>query len=341
MSAVRQHVDSEHDETMTLRAAFFGSPAFAVPSLHATAAACRLVVAVCQPDRPAGRGRTLSAPPVKQAAERIGVPVLQPTKVRDGSLVRALAPYQLDVAVVVAYGRILPPELLVLPREGCINVHGSLLPRWRGAAPIQRAILAGDTQTGVCIMQMDEGCDTGAVYSQHRTEIGEHETSGELAERLAQLAAAALEAFLRNFDSRGRPVAQVSTGVTMAAKLEKVEGVVDFTRASSEVADHIQGMDPWPGALCWLQGRRLKLFGGCAAASLASSVDPAGSVPGDEPGSVLAIDEHGLRVRCGSGTIVRIGEVQPEGRKRMSAKVFAHGVRLEMGAMLRSRVGGA
>ena len=169
-----------------MRAAFMGSPEFAVASLHAVAEVCDLRVVVSQPDRPAGRGRKLVAPAVKEAALVLGVPVLQPTKVRDGSLAAELRRHALDVIVVTAYGRILPREILELPRFGCINVHASLLPRWRGAAPIQRAVLAGDGETGVAIMRMEEGLDTGPIYRELVTPIGPLETSGELFERLVE-----------------------------------------------------------------------------------------------------------------------------------------------------------
>ncbi len=193
---------------MTLRAAFMGSPDFAVASLQAVARACDLRVVVSQPDRPAGRGRKLVAPAVKEAAAALGVPVLQPLKVRDGVLAAQLREHDLDVIVVTAYGRILPLEILEIPRLGCINVHASLLPRWRGAAPIQRAVLAGDRETGVAIMRMEEGLDTGPVYRVLATPIGPLETSGELFERLAPLGGELLEEFLRALPDVPAPTPQ-------------------------------------------------------------------------------------------------------------------------------------
>ena len=300
-----------------MRAAFFGSPEFAVPSLEATARACELMVVVTQPDKPAGRGKAPTPPAVKLAATRLGVPVLQPTKLRDGSLLTSLAPYDLDVAIVVAFGRILPRELLELPRLGCLNVHASLLPRWRGAAPIQRAVLAGDANTGVCIMQMDEGLDTGPVHRRVETELGAQETSGELFERLAGLGAEVLESFLRALPDVPAPTAQPELGVTHAAKLEKHEGATDFARPARVVVDHVRGMDPWPSATARLREDTLKLF----AAGLSDRADDSAS-----PGTILAVDERGLHVACARGAVV-VRDVQAPGKRRMPAKAFVAGLR--------------
>src|SRR5690606_31487710 len=195
-------------QSSRLRAVFMGSPEFAVPSLEAVARTCDLLLAVTQPDKPAGRGRKLMPPAVKEAAIRLGVPVSQPVKVRDGTLAAALRELAPDVIVVTAYGRILPRAILEVPRHGCINVHASLLPRWRGAAPIQRAVLAGDAETGVAIMQMEEGLDTGPVFRAASTPIGAEETSGELFARLADLGGMLLEEFLREFPQVPPPTPQ-------------------------------------------------------------------------------------------------------------------------------------
>jgi methionyl-tRNA formyltransferase len=300
-----------------LRAVFFGSPDFAVPSLEATARACELVAVVTQPDKPAGRGKAPTPPAVKVEAERLGVPLIQPTKMRDGSLLEALRPLDLDVAVVVAFGRILPKELLELPRLGCLNVHASLLPRWRGAAPIQRAVLAGDHETGVCIMQMDEGLDTGPVHRRVVTPIAPLETSGQLFDRLSQLGADALESFLRALPDVPPPTPQPGEGMTHAAKLEKHEGATDFTRPAKSVVDHVRGMDPWPSATARLRDDVLKLF-----AAERSDREAHGAAPG----AILAIDDRGLHVACGEGAIA-IRDVQAPGKKRMPAKAFAAGLR--------------
>jgi methionyl-tRNA formyltransferase len=207
---------------MVLRAGFMGSPAFAVPSLRAVARTCDLRVVVCQPDRPAGRGLELAPPAVKLAAAEYDVPILQPVKMKDGTLAAALREHALDVVIVTAFGRILPPDILALPRHGCINVHASVLPRWRGAAPIQRAILAGDRETGVSIMQMDEGLDTGAVFTTVTTPIGPSETSGELFERLAELGGDALATFLSAFPDVAPPQQQDHDAATHAPRTSSI-----------------------------------------------------------------------------------------------------------------------
>ncbi|MEZ4384424.1 MAG: methionyl-tRNA formyltransferase [Nannocystaceae bacterium] len=298
-----------------LRAAFMGSPDFAVPSLRATAAACELVLTVTQPDRRAGRGRKMAAPAVKVAAEALGIPVIQPRKLRNGKVAAQLRALELDVIVVAAYGRILPLDILEAPRLGCINVHASILPRWRGAAPIQRAVLAGDRETGVAIMRMEEGLDTGPVYEVATTAIGEAETSGELFERLAVLGGETLEAFLRRFPEVAPPTAQDDAAMTLAPMLSKEEGAIDWRRPARAIADHIRGMDPWPGATCERGDDRLKVF-----AARVSDVE----VGEAAAGAVLKVDRRGLHVACADGAVV-IAELQPPGKRRMPAKAYAAG----------------
>jgi len=310
-----------------LKAVFMGSPDFSLPSLAAVAATCELLAVVSQPDRPAGRGRKLRPPPVKVAAEALGVPVLQPTKVRDGGLEASLRELGPDLILVTAYGRILPTEILKVPRYGCINVHASLLPRWRGAAPIQRAVLAGDPRTGVAIMQMDEGCDTGAVFEMVETEVGENETSGQLFERLAELGGAALEDFLRRFPEVEPAKAQDHDAAVHAPKLEKAEGQLDFAQSARAVHNHIRGMDPWPGAFTDLrlgedEPLRVKVF-----ASSVSSHDSSGASAGE----VIAVDAQGVHLACGSG-VVCLGELQAAGKRRSAAKAFADGRDLKPGS---------
>lgn len=301
-----------------LRAVFMGSPEFAVPSLEAVHHRCELLAVVSQPDRPAGRGQKLTPPPVKRAAEALGVPVLQPTKVRNGALRSLLEPYAPELIIVTAYGRILGADVLELPRYGCINVHASLLPRWRGAAPIQRAILAGDRETGVAIMRMDIGCDTGPVYRMRATAIGPEETSGQLFERLAVLGGEVLDEFLAEFPDVPPPrdQSELPGEVVHAAKLDKAEGVVDWSRTATQVIDHVRGMDPWPAATTTREGVVIKLY-----AAGPSEV----ARPGDAgPGVVVAVDEAGMHVCCGDG-VVRIGELQVPGKRRMPARDYAVG----------------
>jgi methionyl-tRNA formyltransferase len=304
---------------VSLRVGFMGSPDFAVPSLHAVRRVCDLRVVVCQPDRPAGRGRKLRPPAVKVAAASLGVAVEQPRKIKDGVLAAALAAHDLDVIVVVAFGRILPPGILELPTHGCLNVHASVLPRWRGAAPIQRAVLAGDRETGVSIMQMDPGLDTGPVYRTVTTAIGPDETSGHLFERLAGLGAQTLEAFLHDFPDVPAPTPQDHDAATHAPPLTKPEGLVDWHRPASHVHNHVRGMDPWPAAVTHRDGSELKLF---EARAVAHTLPPGGDTPA--PGTVLGVDAIGMRVACLDG-MVCIGQVQPAGKKRMSAQAYAAG----------------
>ena len=293
-----------------------GSPDFAVASLRATADACDLRLVVTQPDKPAGRGRQLTPPPVKVAAEALGAPVIQPTKLRDGVVADQLRALDLDVVVVAAYGRILPPALLAAPRLGCVNVHASLLPRWRGAAPIQRAILAGDRETGVAIMRMEEGLDTGPVYRVEATPIGAAETSGQLFERLAALGADLLGAFLRDLPDVPPPTPQDDALATYAPMLRKEEGRVDWSRPVAALVDHVRGMDPWPLALARRGADELRLF--------AASPSPIACPPGHVPGDVLAVDVAGLHVACGGGALC-VAEVQPAGKRRMPAAAYAAG----------------
>jgi methionyl-tRNA formyltransferase len=307
-----------------LRAAFMGSPEFAVPSLHTVHRRCDLQLVVCQPDRPAGRGRKLAAPAIKVAAQALGLPVDQPAKMKDGRLAARLRELDLDVVVVVAFGRILPPEILAVPRHGCINVHASRLPRWRGAAPIQRAVLAGVGQTAVALMQMDEGLDTGPVYRMVDTPVGPLETSGELFERLAVLGAQALDDLLAGFPDVPPPRPQAAEGITHAAMLRKDEGRVQWERGVQALVDHVRGMDPWPVAFVVRDGEPLKLF----------AARPSRHARGEHaPGTVVAVDDDGVHVAA-QGGVVCIGQVQPAGKRRMPAAAWATGRRIGPGMQI-------
>jgi methionyl-tRNA formyltransferase len=301
---------------MRLRAAFMGSPEFAVPSLRIVTQTCDLQTVVCQPDRPAGRGRAIAMPAVKTVALELGLPILQPTKMKDGTLAAALASLDLDMIVVVAFGRILPPDILALPRHGCINVHASLLPRWRGAAPIQRAILAGDRETGVTIMQMDAGLDTGPIHDVMRLPIDPFQTQRDLFTQLADVGAQALAHFLDEFPDVPPPTAQPDDGVTLAPPLEKSEGRIDWMRSTAALVDHVRGMDPWPGAFTSRGVDELRLFH--ARPSIRERASLA------HPGEVLAVDDQGLHVATGDG-VIAIVDVQPPGKRRMPAKAYATG----------------
>ena len=294
-----------------LRLVFAGTPDFAVPCLAACRASGADVVAVyTQPDRPAGRGRKLAPSPVKQAALDAGLPVEQPESLRSDEARARLAAHAPDLMVVVAYGLILPRKVLAIPRLGCWNVHASLLPRWRGAAPIQRAILAGDAETGVDLMRMEAGLDTGPVLLERRTPISREDTGGSLHDRLAALGAEALaEGLARTL--AGEVLAatpQPDEGVVYAHKLEKAESQLDFARPAIELERQVRAFDPWPGSDAEIAGERLRIWA-------ARAIDLPHAGP---PGSVLAAGRDGIDIACGEG-MLRITALQRAGGRRISA----------------------
>jgi methionyl-tRNA formyltransferase len=295
-----------------LRVAFAGTPAFAVPCLEAVLAAPVDCVAVyTQPDRPAGRGRTLQPSPVKLRALAAGVPVEQPETLKDAAVQRRLAEYQPDLCVVVAYGQILPQAVLAIPPLGCWNVHASLLPRWRGAAPIQRALLAGDTETGVNLMRMEPGLDTGPVLLERRTPIHPDDTGQSLHDRLAALGAAVLSEGLQRVLDGTLPEArpQSSAGITYAHKLDKAEALIDWSRPASEIERKVRAFQPWPVAEAEIAGERVRIHA-------ARSVEGIGT-----PGSVLAARGDRLLIACGTGAL-RIDRLQRPGGRVISASDY-------------------
>lgn len=293
-----------------------GTPAFAVPCLFALFEVADVELVITQPDKPQGRGLTLTPPPVKELALKRGVRVIQPEKARDGVLERELRALELDFALVVAYGKILPEGVLTAPRLGCLNVHASLLPRWRGAAPIQWAIVSGDKRTGVCLMQMDVGMDTGPVLARRVVDIRENETGGELFERLSQLSGDLVRAEIPRFVAGElTPEPQPSEGVTRARMIEKEDGALDFTHTAQAVHDRARGFHPWPGAFTALADKRIKIH----RTRIVATEGQLG-----EPGEVLSVGDAGIVVACGKGAL-RIEELQPEGKKRMDAKAFLAG----------------
>ncbi|HVK52100.1 MAG TPA: methionyl-tRNA formyltransferase [Pseudoxanthomonas sp.] len=293
-----------------MRIVFAGTPAFAVPSLGAAHARNEVVAVYTQPDRPAGRGRGLSASPVKLDAVQRGIPVLQPVSLRKASTQAALRALQPDLMIVVAYGLILPQAVLDIPRFGCWNVHASLLPRWRGAAPIQRAIEAGDSETGVCLMQMEAGLDTGPVLLSQRLAIGENETGGQLHDRLAELGARVLADGLGLLRAGIRPVPQVQPedGAIYATKLEKHEARLDWSQPADVLARKVRAFEPWPVAEANLAGERLRIHGAIAL-SLAHRATP---------GTILAANRQGIDVACGEGAL-RLRVIQRDGGKAITA----------------------
>ncbi len=308
-----------------MKIVFLGTPEFAVAPLDALARAGHDVACVvAQPDRPAGRGQALREPATKAWARARGVPVLQPEKVRDGRLAAELRAHSPDLLVVVAYGRILGNDLLTLAPHGAVNVHASLLPRWRGAAPIQWAIAAGDPETGVTLMHMDAGLDTGDLLLQRVLAIAPDDTSATLHDRLAALGATAIVEGLSLLEAgRLTPVRQNGADATLARIIEKEDGRLDFARPAKELASRVRAFTPWPGAFTTLGGRLLK-------------VHAARSVPGGAglaPGEARASGD-GLLVGCGEGSALLLVEVQLEGKKRLSAADFVKGQPVATGTVL-------
>jgi methionyl-tRNA formyltransferase len=299
-----------------VRTIFFGSPDFAVPCLEALHDISDIAVVISQPDRPAGRGLAMRTPAVKKRALELGLEVWQPKKVRTADFAEKLRALDADVAVVVAYGRILPRGVLDAPRTGCVNVHASLLPRWRGAAPIQWSIVHGDEETGVTLMQVDEGMDSGAILATVSTPITPDDDAATLSDRLSKMGAELLREQLAPYVAGDlTPQPQDEGAVTMAPLLKKEHGRIDWNKSAQAVHNQIRGMNPWPGAHTILGDRRIKVH-----RTVASTLDPEGA----PPGQVIALDPEGILVACAEGTL-EIQELQESGRKRVDARAFASG----------------
>jgi methionyl-tRNA formyltransferase len=306
-----------------MRIAFAGTPEFAVPPLAALVASRHEVVGVLtQPDRPAGRGRRVAHGAVKEFALARGLPVAQPATLRTAEGRAPLAAWRPDVLVVVAYGLILAPEALALPRLGCVNIHASLLPRWRGAAPVQRALLAGDAETGVAIMQMDAGLDTGPVLLERRLPIGPDDDSASLHARLAALGAEALLEALDGLEAgTPAPRPQSPQGVTYAAKLDKSEARIDWREDAHAIERRVRALRPWPVAETRLGDEQVRVH---RARALPDAPSPAGASPA--PGALLGLEDGMLVVACGHGRL-GILELQRAGRRSVTAREFANGLR--------------
>ena len=307
-----------------MKVIFAGTPDFAAQALRAIAAAgFEILLVLTQPDRPKGRGMQLQASPVKQAALELGLAIAQPASLRHEEAQALLRAQNADVMVVAAYGLILPQAVLDTPAHGCLNIHASLLPRWRGAAPIQRAIEAGDTETGVCIMQMDAGLDTGAVVSTHHYAIKNTDTATDVHDALAVLGAHAIVADLQQLQQTGglNATPQPPAGITYAQKLTKEEAKIDWHQPAPVIEHKIRAFNPVPGAWVEYQDRPLKIW-------QAEAVEQSGRA-----GEVLAISSDGLIVACGEGAL-NITELQPAGSKRMPVAAFAAGRHIEKGTPL-------
>ena len=308
-----------------MKVIFAGTPDFAAAALKAIAAAgFEIPLVLTQPDRPKGRGMQLAPSPVKQAALELGLRVAQPEKLRNNAeALQMLKGVDADVMVVAAYGLILPQDVLDTPKHGCLNIHASLLPRWRGAAPIQRAIEAGDAETGVCIMQMDIGLDTGSVVSEHRYAIQPTDTANEVHDALMNLGAAAIVADLQQLKTEGRlkSVKQPEEGVTYAQKLSKEEARINWSESAAVIERKIRAFNPVPAAWVEYQGKPMKIWRAEVVAQQGRA------------GEVLSCSADGLVVACGENAL-KITELQPSGSKRMPIAAFAAGHKIEVGTVL-------
>jgi methionyl-tRNA formyltransferase len=311
-------------QPQNIRTIFMGTPDFALQTLQGLVdAGCNLIAVYTQPDRPKGRGKQLAAPPIKELALQHDIPVYQPLKLRQPEAVAELEVLAPDLIVVVAYGQILPKSVLDIPRYGCINVHASLLPRYRGAAPINKAIIDGETETGITTMYMDIGLDTGDMLVKKTLSIGPQETAGELHDRLAVLGRETMEETLQQLCA-GTLQRQVQDNdqSTYAAMMKKEDGRINWNRPAVEVHNQIRGLDPWPGAYTSLNGELLKL----------TRTSPE-ITTGDKPGSIISADNNGVRIACGTGSLL-VKELQLAGRKRLPAADFLRGCPLEPGILL-------
>jgi methionyl-tRNA formyltransferase len=303
-----------------MRIVFMGTPQFAVKSLEACLKLGEVVAVVTQPDKPRGRGQEVSFSPVKELAVARGLPVLQPTKIRGTDFADVLRKLEADVAVVTAYGKILPQDVLDAPRRGCVNVHASLLPRFRGAAPIQWAIAAGDEKTGVCLMQMDAGMDTGGVIDRAELPIGPEDTSATLHDKLSELGGVVLERSLARYVAGELPVVpQPSEGVVMAPMIKKEDGKLDWHKSAAELERRLRAFTPWPGAFCTFEGALLKVAKAAVGAGQGA------------PGTVLSASAAGVEVACGEGSLV-LRSLQPEGKRAMTAQEFLASRKLTPGS---------
>lgn len=311
-----------------LRLLFFGTPDFAVPSLEALLASDHPVVGVItQPDRPRGRGQHVVAPPVKLAAAGCGIPVWQPTRLKDDLFLGQLRALEPDLGVVAAYGRILPDALLAVPRLGLVNVHASLLPKWRGASPVHRAVMSGQPETGVTIMRVVTELDAGPMLASATCAIGPDETSPELERRLAELGASLLRPVIEALEAGTlREVPQEHARATFAPRLTKDEGPIDWSLPAEAIRNRIRGLQPWPMASTWAAGKRLIVLGSRLA-------DTRSAVDAIAPGTVIDARAR-LVVACGGRTALELTQVQPEGRRPMAAREFVAGHRLVPGTRL-------
>jgi methionyl-tRNA formyltransferase len=310
-----------------MRIVFMGTPTFAVPSLEALLQSEDTVVGVVtQPDKPKGRGRMLATSPIKQLAEKAGVPILQPLKMKDPAFLDALRAWQPDLIAVTAFGRILPQVILDLPPKGCVNVHGSLLPKYRGAGPIQWAIINGEDETGITTMLMDAGMDTGAMLLQERVPTDPEDTAGSLSEKLAKVGGLLLVETIRRLKAGTlTPRQQDDSEATMAPLLEKEIGQIDWKSAATEIANRVRGLSPWPGAFTYVDQERWTIWKAKALADSSTA----------EPGTAVAVTKEAIYIATGRG-LLAITELQPANSRRMTVQQYLAGHRLAPGFRLHS-----
>ena len=310
---------------MSMRVIFMGTPEFAVPSLEALLKSDDQVVGIItQPDRPKGRGQSLTSSPIKLIAERERLPLLQPTKMKDPGFLDALRAWKPDLITVAAFGRILPPVILNLPPRGCINVHGSLLPKYRGAGPIQWAIINGETETGITTMVMDEGMDTGAILLQERLPINVEDTAGTLSTRLAELGGRLLIKTITQLKAGNLvPRQQDHSQATLAPLLKKEDGVIDWAMSAMAIANRVRGLTPWPGAYTFAGKERWTIW---RAEAIAEQVNGL-------PGTVTQVTKDSVHVATGNGVLV-LREVQPANRRRMTVSEYLAGHPISVGCIL-------
>lgn len=312
-----------------MRIVFMGTPEFAVPSLEALLRSDDQVVGVVsQPDRPKGRGHQLVPPPVRLVAERAGIPILQPLKIRTPEFLQALSAWQPDLIAVAAYGRILHTPILRLPPKGCVNVHGSLLPKYRGAAPVQWAVINGETETGITTILMDEGMDTGPMLLQETLDISPDDTAGSLAPRLAELGGRLLVDTIAQLKAGTlMPKKQDDDQATLAPLLKKEDGLIDWTMSATSLANRARGLSPWPGAYTFFGEERWNIWKAVSNEGMTT----------DKPGTIIAVNKQAIMVATGNG-LLGIREIQTANSKRMSVGQFLAGHRVTVGEQLGSSV---
>jgi methionyl-tRNA formyltransferase len=315
-----------------MRIVFMGTPAFAVPTLQQLLnSEFSVVGVVCQPDRPSGRGKKVQAGPVKSLAISKNIPVVQPEKMKDSKFLEILKTWKPDVIVVAAFGRILPKIILDLPPRGCLNVHGSLLPKYRGAAPIQWAVIRGESKTGITIMLMDQGMDTGAILRQEVVPIGLDETAGELAPRMAQVGGDLLVSTLREWvGGTINPFPQNESEATFAPILKKEDGLVRWEQPAGSIVNRIRGLSPWPGVYTFMQGERWGIWRVEVEVSESPRTERPVSDNLQEPGTVTAVTKQAIWVQTGQGNL-KLLEIQPENKKRMHVSDYLAGHRIAAG----------